>query len=187
MLLVLTRPYCNAHFPLSGMAPARFRMFVASHMSDISVVHYLGVKPWMCTRALLQRTAAHSVNSSTTPQPSPAGTSNAILNTKPLTPSSLQVATTACLIKRTIRAMRSTICGGSTWTPCVHQHTSRAKTLKQLIDCTVPGMRSKRAMKHMQRTQHLQNHLQPACANRRKNTSFQTCKSTHKLETRSRQ
>ena len=108
-------------------------------------------------------------------------------NAEPLTPSSLQVPTTACPIKRTIRAMRSTICGGSTLTPCVHQHTSRAKTLKQLVDCIVPGMRSKRAMKHMQRTQHLQNHLQPACANRRKNKSFKTCKSMHKLETRSRQ
>ena len=33
------------------MAPDRFRMFLSVHMQDISVVHYLGVKPWMCTRA----------------------------------------------------------------------------------------------------------------------------------------
>lgn len=46
-------PTVSAHSAPSGMAPERFRMFVHSHWDYISVVHYLGVKPWFCTRELL--------------------------------------------------------------------------------------------------------------------------------------
>ena len=81
------------------MAPDRFRMFVDAHIDDISVVHYLGVKPWMCTRRL----PIHN------------------LSVPLFTISLLQATTIACHTNSIIKVTHSTICGGSSLENCVPQ------------------------------------------------------------------
>jgi lipopolysaccharide biosynthesis glycosyltransferase len=61
LLFLFSPPQPHAISCISGMAPARFRMFVDAHLNDISVVHYLGVKPWMCTRAFTAATRNHAI------------------------------------------------------------------------------------------------------------------------------
>jgi hypothetical protein len=80
------------------MAPDRFRMFLKAHMRDISVIHYLGVKPWMCTSARCFIVAKHSLT--------------------PAVLTCFQGRMTACHISSIIKVMSCTICGGSNSVIC---------------------------------------------------------------------
>jgi hypothetical protein len=88
------------------MAPDRFRMFLNAHMNDISVVHYLGVKPWMCTRACGLTSA-----------------SAAVVLSDPL----FQAITTACRTSNTTKVTLCTTCGGSILEKCAPQVSSLAE------------------------------------------------------------
>jgi hypothetical protein len=96
------------------MAPDRFRMFVNAHIHDIAVVHYLGVKPWMCTRASCDIICNMSVTL--------------------FTISFLQATMTACHTNSIIKVTHSTICGGSSLEKCAPQCKLLAEILGTCSD-----------------------------------------------------